>query len=66
MQPQILRKNVVAATVGLSPDTIERMVAAGAFPKPIRLSSHAVGWRADEVLAWIGERTAQRDGAQVA
>jgi len=35
-------------------------MAAGRFPKPVRLSTRCVGWPADEVDAWLRERITER------
>ena len=65
--PQIVKRPEVEAATGLSRSSIYRLVAAGEFPRPILLGSRAarsrsVGWRADEIAAWIEQRTAERDG----
>ncbi|MFB3855007.1 MAG: helix-turn-helix transcriptional regulator [Vicinamibacterales bacterium] len=41
----------------LSPATIWREVQAGRLPKPIRLTPGRVGWRVDQILAWLESRT---------
>ncbi len=67
MEPlQILRKPAVSAVTGLSISSLDRMVAAGQFPRPIRLSQRTVGWPAGDVQAWIADRAAQRDTARAA
>jgi prophage regulatory protein len=58
---QILRITDVSALVALSRATIYRKVRAGTFPRPLRLGSHAVGWMAGELEAWIEERRRERD-----
>ena len=60
--PQIVKRPEVEAATGLSRSSIYRLVATGAFPAPLKLSSRSVGWRADELAAWIEQRTAERDG----
>jgi prophage regulatory protein len=48
----------VASDLGVSTRTIDRMVRAGKFPKPIRLSAHCVRWPAaavDEYLQVVAE-----------
>jgi prophage regulatory protein len=49
----ILRLPAVRAATGLSRSTIYARIAAGTFPKPIPLGTHAVGWIASEINAWI-------------
>ena len=60
--PQIVKRPEVEAATGLSRSSLYRLAAAGEFPRPIRLGPRAVGWRADEIAAWIEQRTAERDG----
>lgn len=44
-----------------SRSTLLRKVAAGEFPRPIRLGSNSVAWPAAEVIAWAANRIAERD-----
>ena len=53
MLTQILRRRQLEEQLGLSRSSIYKMVADGLFPKPIKLGSRAVGWRADEVENWL-------------
>src|SRR6185437_8197909 len=62
--PQILRLKEVMAMVGLGRSAIYRMRAAGTFPKPVRLGARAVGWIADDVIAWIAQRADGNDVSQ--
>jgi prophage regulatory protein len=60
---RILREPEVIAAVGYSRATIRRKAAAGEFPRPVKLGSGpggAVGWRADELRAWVEARQAGR------
>ena len=41
---------------GLSRCTIWRQENEGKFPRRIKLSANAVGWRSDEVQAWMDAR----------
>jgi prophage regulatory protein len=52
----ILRRPDVEARVGLSRATIYAKMADGSFPKPIRLSERAVGWKTDDIDAWLAAR----------
>jgi prophage regulatory protein len=45
----MLRIKEVARQTGISESTIKRKVIAGDFPKPMRLSSHRIGWPARDV-----------------
>lgn len=54
--PRILRLQRVLDKTGDSRSGLYRKIAAGIFPAPIKLSVRSVGWREDEVEAWIEER----------
>lgn len=54
--PQVLRISQVSEMVGLSRTTIWRRERAGDFPERIDLGGRSVGWRADEVQAWLEGR----------
>jgi len=41
---------------GLSRTTLWRLERAGAFPTRVQLGANSVGWRAEEVKAWIEGR----------
>ena len=56
MTDYILRRPAVQAAVGLSTSTIYAMMAEGAFPKPLRLSKRAVGWRESDIAEWLAQR----------
>jgi prophage regulatory protein len=59
---KIIKRREVEDATGMSRSSLYRLAAAGEFPRPIKLGPRAVGWRADEIAAWIEERTAERDG----
>ena len=44
---------VVCAVTGLSRSTIYRMVGAGTFPRPVKISKARIAWRESEVMAWV-------------
>ncbi len=50
---RILNKKAVAMATTLSIPTIYRKVKNGTFPKQIHLSKGRVGWREDEIKAWV-------------
>jgi len=54
----LLKKATVIAVTGLSASTIERKVAAGTFPRPVKLSARCVRFPSDAVQAWIAEQVA--------
>ena len=41
---------------------IWRLERAGKFPRRIKLGPGRVAWRLSEILSWIDERAAERDG----
>jgi prophage regulatory protein len=47
------RLPLVSAVTGLSRATIYDYVAAGRFPKQIKLTRHAVGWPVGVIRAWL-------------
>lgn len=59
---QLLRMSEVIRITGLSRTTINDLVAAGVFPRPIRVGARAVRWFEHEVLAYINSRP--RGGAR--
>lgn len=61
MVQKVLRRSVVERVAGKTRSSIYAGMAAGAFPKPIKLGSKAVGWLESEIEAWIAERIAERD-----
>jgi prophage regulatory protein len=46
---------------GLRRTQIASLVAAGKFPKPVKLSERRIAWIADEVAEWQAARVAARD-----
>lgn len=53
---RILRLADVLAATGLSRTSLYDAVRDGSFPKARQLTKVAVGWRSDEVEAWICSR----------
>jgi prophage regulatory protein len=60
---KVLRLPAVTAKTGRRKQAIYEDMAAGTFPRPIKLSAKAVGWLEHEIDAWIKERIAERDRA---
>tara|TARA_R110000851_G_scaffold333531_1_gene514864 strand:- start:44255 stop:44470 length:216 start_codon:yes stop_codon:yes gene_type:complete len=60
--PTHYRVNQIANTpksdglIPVSVSTIWRWVAAGDFPKPVKLSPRTTAWRASDVHAWLESR----------
>lgn len=50
---KILRFPEVHARTGLSRTTIWREISLGRFPKQVKITAHAVGWRESEIVAWV-------------
>ena len=54
--PALLTQAEVARQLRVDPRTLQRMVAAGEFPPPIRISPGRSRWRQVVVDAWFEER----------
>ena len=50
----------VCQTVGVSPATLYRLIAAGRFPAPVKIGLKAVRRRADEIAEHIERISAER------
>lgn len=55
---RVLRRKVAAERVGLTVRQLERLEAAGRFPRKVKLSDRACGWLEADVSAWIRARVA--------
>jgi prophage regulatory protein len=55
---RLLRTKQVIAMTGLSRMTIYRLERAGLFPTRRQLSRNLVGWKEDDIQAWIESRPA--------
>ena len=53
---RILRLAGLKEAVGLSKSAIYAQIERGEFPKPIQLAPRAVGWRIEEIDAWLASR----------
>lgn len=53
MPDRILRINVVLDRTGLTRSTLYRKIAAGTFPRQVKLSARCAGWRESAVNAWL-------------
>jgi len=58
---RILRQPEIKQKTGQSRATVYRGIAAGTFPKPVKLGPGSVGWIESEVDQWIRDRIAERD-----
>jgi prophage regulatory protein len=52
----IIRARDIRAATGLHPATVWRLRARGLFPAPIRLGVQAIGWRRQDIDAWLDAR----------
>ena len=53
----VLRLPDVLALVGLSRASVYAKVAERRFPRPIKLTAHACGWRVGDIRAWLTDPT---------
>ena len=63
MAHTILRIPAVKLRTALSRSSIYKLVAAGKFPRPIRLGPRSVGWIEAEVDEWLDRRIAESRGS---
>jgi prophage regulatory protein len=59
--PCLIRRDIVRLIVGLSDTRIDALEAAGLFPKRVRISARAAGWKATEVFAFVASRKLAAD-----
>ena len=52
----ILRRKQVETRTGLSRSAIYSEMAKDQFPKPVKLTRKAVGWRSDLIDLWLESR----------
>ena len=55
---QFLTPRAVCERIALSRATLDRMVAAGKFPAPIKLTERRLAFDASAVDAWMQEKVA--------
>lgn len=46
----------IRGIIPFSPSTLWRMVAAGEFPKPVKLSARCTAWRVEDIREWMAQR----------
>ncbi len=54
---RVWRLPEVIIQTGLSRSTIYEMIKRGEFPRQFKLGARAVGWVADDVLAWLDAKS---------
>jgi prophage regulatory protein len=59
-EPRLLRLPAVMDRAGLKRSTVYALVAAGAFPQPVKQSERCVAWVEAEISEWISARVAAR------
>lgn len=53
---QLFRWETVQTLTGMKKSAAYAEMAAGRFPRPVRIGQKAVAWRASEIAAWIDSR----------
>jgi prophage regulatory protein len=61
MPQQIMRREAVELATGLKRASLYAKIAAGEFPRPIKIGPRAVGWPSKEIEDWQQARIAERD-----
>lgn len=56
MPKRYIRRPEVEKITALSRSTIYRLMDAGEFPRPIRLTKKAVAWSEADILDWLASR----------
>lgn len=57
-----LRRKAVCETTGLPTSTLYAKIAAGEFPKPVKLGKRAVGWLSTDIDDWKRKKLEQSNG----
>jgi prophage regulatory protein len=60
MTDKHLRRPAVQELTGLSRSTIYDLMAKGAFPRPVRLTTKAVAWPESAIADWLAQRPATK------
>jgi len=59
---KILRLPAVKATTGLGRSAIYSGMVSGTFPKSVRLGPRTIGWRSEDITAWVESRPLAHPG----
>jgi prophage regulatory protein len=62
----LLSKRAVLKQIPISSATLARRVAAGAFPRPVRIGKRRVAWVQSEVSDWLAARMEERGSTRLA
>lgn len=63
---KVVRKGDAPAKTGLSVRQMDRLEAAGQFPRKIKLGESAAGWLENELDDWLAARAAERGAPRAA
>ncbi len=55
----IINRREVCGFLNVSDTTLWRMVRAGRFPKPVKISERRIGWPKDQIEAWLEVKRAE-------
>jgi prophage regulatory protein len=61
----LLSKRAVLKQIPISGATLARRVAAGAFPRPVRIGQRRVAWVQSEISDWLAERMEERGSTRL-
>jgi prophage regulatory protein len=61
----LLSKRAVLKQIPISSATMWRNIAAGEFPKPIRIGKRRVAWVQTEIDDWLAERMEERGSTRL-
>ena len=61
MGKRLLRRRQLREKTGNSDSTTDRLIKAGLFPKPVKITAGTNGWVEEEIDGWIAERIRVRD-----
>ncbi|WP_331297196.1 helix-turn-helix transcriptional regulator [Methylobacterium hispanicum] len=59
MNDRLIRRAEAASFLGIGVSTLDRMIASGRMPQPIKMSPRVVGWRESVLQSLLDEREAQ-------
>jgi prophage regulatory protein len=62
----LLSKRAVLKQIPISGATLARRIAAGAFPRPVRIGKRRVAWVQSEVSDWLAARMEERGSTRLA
>jgi prophage regulatory protein len=64
--PRLIRFDEVMHITGISRPRIYALIAAGRFPRQVKLGSMSVAFVEAEIRDWVATRIAERDSTQAA